>query len=182
MDANELQAIFEEGEQAEKLVWLKHRFDPKPVCDGFRIEHNGRIEVSLYCAGIDDYEGAMTIRPSDVEWAHVSKQTYHNVMRARLTHAETTQTLVRVFFSDFLPPQLVKHYFYTSTDVGTAMFCNFVAEDRMVFDSRRSRIPLNVLLDIQNSDISNSAVSEYASFEELMANPNLQLFWEKTEA
>jgi hypothetical protein len=182
MEADELQAVFDEGEQSEKLVWLKHRFDPRPVRDAFCIRQDGRIEVSLYCAGIDDYEGSMTICPGDVEWAHVSKQTYHSVLRDRLTHAETTQTLVRLFFSDSLPPQLAKHDFYTSTDLGTEIFCFFVAEARMVFDSRRSRIPLNVLLDIENCDIPNSAVSEYASFEELMLNPNLKLFWEKTRA
>lgn len=76
----------------------------------------------------------------------------------------------------------MKHYFYTSTSVGTEMFCYFVAENDMVFDSQRSRIPLKVLLNIENTSIANSAVSERVSFEELMFNSVLTLFWEKNRA
>lgn len=182
MDSNELKAVFDEGERTERLVWLKHRFDPKPVCDEFCFEESGKIYVSLYFSGTDDYEGLMSIGPADVEWAHVSSQTYESVLRERLTLAEKSQTLVRVFFTDFMPPQLVKHYFHTSTDVGTAMFCFFMNEERLLYDSVRSRIPLKVVLNIENTSIPNHAVSECSTFQEIMSEPNLSVFWERSKA
>ncbi len=182
MKTDELRAIFEEGERLHKLVWLKHRFDPRPTCDEFCLDDSETLYVSLYFSGTDSYEGLMAISPSDVEWAHVSQQTYENVMRDRLAHAKTTQSLVRVYFSDFLPPQLAQHHFCTSTEAGTEMVCCFISEDRNVSDSRRSRIPLKVLRDVENTEFSNASFAEHPSFQDVMSDQHLALFWERNES
>ena len=179
MNAEDLTTLFDAAQRAEKYVWLKHRLDRHPKLGSFSLSDDGYLCVALYLSFIDDYEGMMKIRPDCVEWAHVSTQTLTSVMRDRLAHAETNETLVRLSFSDSIEPQLMKHQFYATQGGGTVMFGNFVHEQSLLSDPVRSRIPLNVLLDIANTDIPSSSINKSDRFSEICDEPNLCHFAEK---
>ena len=178
MNADELRVIIDAADRTHKYVWLKHDSDRTPSLGTFAISDDGYLKVGLYLSFIDDYEGIMKIRPENVEWAHVSTKTWESDLRERLTYAETSNTLVRLHFSDFIEPQLFNHQFYNS-DNGTVAFGNFVHEQTRSSDPTRSRIPLRILLDIENTDIPSSSINESEEFAHVCDEPNLCHFAEK---
>lgn len=180
MNAEELNKIFAAANKAEKYVWLKSQFDPNPLHREFFCNENGTINSRLYLPFIDDYEGTIQLTPDRVEWAHVSTQTSESAMRDRLATAKSSQTLVRLHFANLIEPTLIKHDYFQSHAASklrtTVMFGYFVQDHTYLSAKSRSRILLSCLLDIENTDISNSKTTESLDFFSNSDDPHLTEF------
>jgi hypothetical protein len=181
MTTEELVAIFDAAERAEKYVWLKHCFDRNPICGEFSFGENRTIRVGMYLSFIDGYEGLSQIDPEHVEWAHVSTQTTISAMRERLTEAGNSKTLVKLLFLDSIPPQLVRYDYYTTRGGDSVLLGYFVHQLSLTANPVRSRVPLKVLLDVQNTDIPSDAALPTEDFSTRYAHPNLCHFAEDAE-
>ncbi len=186
MQAEELGTLLCEAKQVQKYVWLKHRLDRTPQLGTFTLDEYGTIDVALYLSFINDHEGLLQIRPEDVEWAHISNQDYIPAMKARLSHAAVTATLVRIRFSDFLkrqlfrfvPPILDEDDWHTEFHSNYSALGHFVQEETLFSDPEISRVPIGQLLSIENTDIRSDSVIPREDFIDSCCDWNLRFYHE----
>lgn len=178
MNAEELLEVFDAAEAAGKYVWLKHRFDRRPLHQSFVMADDGTVLVGLYLSFLDDCEGLARIETEHVEWAHVSSQTTESVICERLDRAEQSETLVRLTFADRLAAVLFHHLLHASTPNGRITSGHFVQQETLHKAMCRSRVPLRVLLDVENTSIPVSAAKECDDFFTACDEPNLEHFRE----
>ena len=100
MEDDTLTLLLNEAHANRKYVWLKHSFDPNPLYGIFAFNESSRIYVRPYFSSIDGYEGCLSLRCIDVQWAHISDQTYFPDMEKVLAEAVLRQSLIRIRFSD----------------------------------------------------------------------------------
>jgi len=169
---DELNSVIADAERSGKLVELKHEFDPNVVCLDLSVREEGHWMVSAYIEDQGGYVGClMQVGPESFQWARVSETTTQRTIANRLTKAEESQKLVKLLFGQDKIQRLVKHYFYTTEEnFERVMYCYWVNETSLECDSVRSRIPLDRLIDVTNTEIHCNELTECPGFREKYKN------------
>ncbi len=182
MLAGELAEILQIAELESKYVWLKHQLDPRPRRDRYYLNDDGTINAYIYLSFLDAHQGLLALDPEQVEWAHVSSQVWPWTMCERIEKAKHSQTLIRLVFSDFLEPWLFRSQSVKEETVQNSrcaesvLYGNFVDGRDLKSDPNTSRIRLDVLLDVENTDIAIERAAPCLHFHENCGEPHLRFF------